>query len=40
MRYISTEIESFKQYGNVWEVVKLLKEVGFTAYDALCALKT
>ena len=34
MRYISTEIQSFKQYGNVWEVVKLLKEAGFTAYDA------
>ena len=34
MRYISTEIQSFKQYGNVWEIVKMLKEVGFTAYDA------
>ena len=34
MRYISTEIESFKQYGNAWEIVKMLKEVGFTAYDA------
>ena len=34
MRYISTEIQSFKQYGNAWEIVKMLKEVGFTAYDA------
>lgn len=34
MRYISSEIQSFKQYGNAWEIVKMLKEVGFTAYDA------
>ena len=34
MRHISTEIQSFKQYGNAWEIVKMLKEVGFTAYDA------
>ena len=34
MRYISTEIESFKQYGNAKEIVKMLKEAGFTAYDA------
>ncbi|MBE5751865.1 MAG: hypothetical protein E7357_05580 [Clostridiales bacterium] len=34
MRYISTETQSFKQYGNIWEIVKMLKEVGFTAYDA------
>ena len=34
MRYISTEIQSFKQYGSAWEIVKMLKEVGFTAYDA------
>ena len=31
--YISTEIDSFKKFGNIYEVVKLLKDVGFTAYD-------
>ena len=34
MRYVSTEIQGFAQYGNAREVIKLLKEAGFTAYDA------
>lgn len=34
MRYVSTEIESFKKYGDAKAIVKMLKEVGFTAYDA------
>ena len=33
MRYISTEISSYRRYGNDKQVIKLLKESGFTAYD-------
>ena len=31
--YISTEINSFRAYGDDKQVVKLLKDAGFTAYD-------
>lgn len=31
--YISTEIQSFYKYGNNREVLKMLKNAGFTAYD-------
>ena len=31
--YISTEIGSMKKYGNPKEIISLLKEVGFDAYD-------
>ncbi|MBQ5926817.1 MAG: sugar phosphate isomerase/epimerase, partial [Clostridia bacterium] len=31
--YVSTEISSYKQYGTIFEIVKLLKDSGFTAYD-------
>lgn len=34
MRYVSTEIQSFKKYGDAKAIIKMLKEVGFTAYDA------
>ncbi len=30
---ISTEINSFKKYGNIEEILKMLKESGFEAYD-------
>ena len=33
MRYISTEIDSYRRYGDDKQVVKMLKESGFTAYD-------
>lgn len=33
-RYISVNIDCFIDYGNAKEVVKMLKEAGFTAYDA------
>lgn len=31
--YISTEIQSFSQWGNLKQIVKLLKDAGFDAYD-------
>ncbi|MBQ8291690.1 MAG: TIM barrel protein [Clostridia bacterium] len=34
MRYTSVDIESLKKYGNAEQIVKLVKEAGFTAYDA------
>lgn len=34
MRYISVDIQSFRQYGNAREIIKMLKDAGFTAYDA------
>ena len=33
MRYISTEIHSYRKYGDDKAVVKMLKDSGFTAYD-------
>lgn len=33
-RYISIDCGCFRKYGNIKEIIKLLKEVGFTAYDA------
>ena len=34
MRYTSIDIESMHKYGTAEEIVKLVKESGFTAYDA------
>ena len=34
MRYISADIGGFSKYGNASEIVKMMKEAGFTAYDA------
>lgn len=31
--YISTEINSYKKFGDIHAVLTLLKEAGFTAYD-------
>ncbi|MBR2375196.1 MAG: sugar phosphate isomerase/epimerase [Clostridia bacterium] len=31
--YVSTEIDSFKKYGDNREIIRLLKDSGFTAYD-------
>ena len=33
-RHISIDCGCFRKYGNIKEIIKLLKEVGFTAYDA------
>ena len=34
MQYISADIGGFSKYGNAREIVKMMKEAGFTAYDA------
>ena len=34
MRYISADIQGFSKFGNAHEIVKMMKEAGFTAYDA------
>ena len=31
--YISTEIDSFRKYGDDYKVLRMLKDAGFTAYD-------
>ncbi len=33
-RYISIDCGCFRKYGNIKEIIKMLKEAGFTAYDA------
>jgi sugar phosphate isomerase/epimerase len=34
MRFVSANISGFSKYGNAREIVKMMKEAGFTAYDA------
>ena len=34
MRYISANIQGFSKYGNAREIVKMMQQAGFTAYDA------
>ena len=34
MRFVSANISGFSSFGNAREIVKMMKEAGFTAYDA------